>query len=331
MNSLSEALTRAAETGERQATGVVQGWVARYPIGPHHTTYLAILRHGGVFRNCVRSYNWLEELLAPMMRCIALRWNSALNEAMPAAMKGAGEECIRLIDNYLLRLEQIHEFSIAPAATRLGLKSQFELLKSEIEKGIARACEAFSLDQRRAGRIFGEVIGSRLNPLFARLGNDSGDGVVKRTRDELVARMAEIKGQIFGAVAAEVTRTLKTAHSDSRKLTRQSVQKFSDKTRQDYKSVFQKQSSSHSRIAEEHQISIMETVRRIEWLIGNRVGEVDEDADIPATDAGHSDDPDTPHIKREPSPEPATRFSPVARRRYSSIDSSASSYKEESD
>lgn len=266
-----------------------------------------------------------------MMRCIALRWNNTLNEAIPAALKGAGDLCVRLIDNYLPRLEQTHEFSVASVPTRLALRSQFELLKSEIEQQIARTCETFSQDHRRAGRIFGEVVASKLNPLFMRLGDDFGDGVVKRTRDELVARMAEIKGQIFGAAAAEFTQTLKTAHGDSRKTAQQSVQKFSDKTRQDCRGVFHKQSSSRSTISEEHEHSIMTVVRRIERLIGDQTGEVNNSVDNPSTDSEHPAGPGTPHIKREPSSEPTRRESPVTRRRRSSMDSSASSYKEESD
>lgn len=293
----------------------------------HHNTYLAIVNHGGEFRNrSGRTFNWIEELKAPMMRCVDHTWNRVLIERIPASMLDGEQGCSRLVDGYTSKLDQIEEFSSASVQTQYELRKQSERLRIELEQMWEQVRNTTFQDRITASRAFKSGLSSPLKTLFVKAADDCNDGVCTRIQQRLESGINVLKSRMFGGGAQNLVYAVHVSLNRSKDLLNQSLQYAFDKLEQDCKNLFGKRPPSHRRPSIDQQIRILEIIREIEKLMSDHSDAVRTSATHSSSGSGDVSVRNAGSVKPKSHSRRTRAISPTG---YSSNESSAGDGKEE--
>ncbi|KAL5424202.1 hypothetical protein PMIN06_005395 [Paraphaeosphaeria minitans] len=177
-----EVLTRRAISS---APTIAQSWGhTKKAGGLQYHTYKAIVRRGGVFQSpTVGLRDMNEELLDPLIRQLATRWESACQQLLPQAFETYTKNSANVLHAFHARIEErarLSGFGLAHMAMLKGsifnYQQMFQNLNDQLKSRLTEA-------QRDANREFVPTLANFMNPAYNQCAMESGVGAFARMKN----------------------------------------------------------------------------------------------------------------------------------------------------
>ncbi|KAL5390396.1 hypothetical protein DPSP01_001963 [Paraphaeosphaeria sporulosa] len=198
------------------APTIAQSWGHPKELGGlHYNTYKAIVRRGGVYQSAtVGLRNMNEELLDPLIRQLATRWESAFQQRLPQAFEAYTKNSGDVLHAFHARIEErarLNGFGLAHMAMLKGsifnYEQMFRTLNDQLKIRLTEA-------QRDANREFVPTLANFMMTVYDQCAIESGAGAFMRMKNYMETFIQTHSQTMFQAATQNVEGALRNMCRD---------------------------------------------------------------------------------------------------------------------